>query len=293
MLVKRMAHWTLNDIPWHSFDSTKLRPDLVAIIKAASMVEYNGVDYARYLNEVFAGDEEFIRVANAWGDEEVQHGAALRKWAELADPSFDFDKCFKDFTTGYKLPQNVEASVRGSRSGELIARCVVETGTSSYYTAIGESTDEPVLKAICAKIAADEFRHYKLFYTYLKQYLDKENIGRFKRFRIALGRITESEDDELSYAFFAAHNDGKITYDRKTYGSRYMACATALYRPRHIERMTGMVFKAVGVKPSDMVGRAISSLAWRLLKRRARKLEPYRAQVMAGETSRQHSKLAA
>ncbi len=288
-----MAQWTLNDIPWHAFDAGKVRPDLAAIIKAACMVEYNGADYARYLNEVFAGDDEFAQVARQWGEEEVQHGAALRKWAELADPSFDFDRCFKDFTTGYKLPQNVKASVRGSRTGELIARCVVETGTSSYYTAIGESTDEPVLKAICAKIAADEFRHYKLFYTYLKQYLEKENIGRLKRLTVALGRITESEDDELSYAFFAAHNDGRLTYDRKVYGSRYMACAYALYRPRHIERMTGMVFKAVGIKPSDMVGRAVSALAWRLMQWRLRKLEPYRQAVISATAAHQPDKLAA
>jgi rubrerythrin len=277
-----MAHWSLDDIPWHSFDSSKTQPDLVALVKAASMVEYNGQDYARYLNEVFADDKEFHQVAEQWAQEEVQHGMALRKWAELADPSFDFDRCFKDFTTGYSLPQNVKASVRGSRTGELIARCVVETGTSSYYTAIAESTEEPVLKAVCLKIAADELRHYKLFYTYLKQYLVKENIGRVKRFSVALGRITESEDDELSYAFFAAHNDGQAVYNRETYGSRYMACAMALYRPRHIERMVSMVFKAVGVKPPDMIGRAVSGIAWRLLQRRARKLDRFRQEVISG-----------
>jgi len=55
--------------------------------------------------------------------------------------------------------------VRGSRSGELIARCVVETGTSSYYTAIADATDEPLLKTYAGHIASDELRHYKLFYT--------------------------------------------------------------------------------------------------------------------------------
>jgi len=280
-----MAHWSLNDIPWHAFDASKASPDLVSLAKAASMVEYNGQDYARYLNEVFADDEEFKPVVKQWAEEEVQHGMALRKWAELADPSFDFDRCFKDFTTGYKLPQNVQASVRGSRSGELIARCVVETGTSSYYTAIAESTDEPVLKAICLKIAADEFRHYKLFYTYLKHYLVKENIGPAKRLIVALGRITESEDDELSYAFFAAHNDGSLIYDRKMYGGRYMACAYALYRPRHIQRMVSMVLKAVGVKPPEWVDRGLAKIAWGFMSLRTRRLAGYRRQVMADAIS--------
>ena len=60
-----------------------------------------------------------------------------------------------------------EGSVRGSRRGEMIARCVVESGTSSYYSAIRDATDEPLLKEIAGRIAADEYRHYKLFYDTL------------------------------------------------------------------------------------------------------------------------------
>ncbi len=277
-----MAHWTLNDISWNDFDASKARPDLISLVKAACMVEHNGYDYARYLSEVFVGDEEFLALAHEWAVEEVQHGQALRKWAELADPAFDFDKSFAMFTTGYKLPLNVQASVRGSRTGELIARCVVETGTSSYYTAIKESSDEPVLKAICGHIAADEYRHYKLFYTTLKKYLELENIGTVKRLSVALGRITESEDDELAYAFFAAHNtDGTLVYDHKLYSNRYLANAYALYHKRHIEKMTSMVFKAVGLKPFNVIRRAVDSALWRIMQRRTQKLESYRTPMPA------------
>ena len=51
----------------------------------------------------------------------------------------------------------------------MIARCVVESGTSSYYSAIRDATDEPVLKEIAGRIAADEYRHYKLFYDTLQR----------------------------------------------------------------------------------------------------------------------------
>ena len=36
---------------------------------------------------------------------------------------------------------------------------MVEAGTSAYYTMLKDSSDEPVFKSICAKIAADELRH--------------------------------------------------------------------------------------------------------------------------------------
>jgi hypothetical protein len=83
--------------------------------------------------------------------------------------------------------------------------CIVEVGTSSYYMALSEGAEEPVLKAICLKIAADEFRHYKLFYTHLKRYLERDGVGRLRRLMVALGRIHETEDDELAYAYYAAN----------------------------------------------------------------------------------------
>lgn len=164
--------WTLDDIAWDRFDPDRVDPETVKVVKAASLVEHNGEDYATYLCNVFHDDPEFQTAARHWAGEEVQHGRALRRWAELADPTFDFDAAFKRFTAGFQLPLDAEESVRGSRAGELISRCIVETGTSSWYSAIKDGTDEPVLKEICRRIAADELRHYKLFYANLKRYLD-------------------------------------------------------------------------------------------------------------------------
>lgn len=265
-----MAGWTVDDIPWHEFEADKVKPELVSLVKAASMVEHNGYDYARYLCEVFADDMEFQKVIHQWAIEEVNHGVVLRKWAELADPTFDFDKSFEMFKNGYKLPVNVKASVRGSGCGELVARCVVETGTSMYYTAMKEYTDEPALKAVCGKIAADEFRHYKLFYDHLNQYLCKENVGFLKRFGVAVGRIAESEDDELAYAFFAAHHNGEdAQYNRKVYTKKYFSCVGKLYRKAHIDKMTSMVFKAIGLKPHTLFNTLFSYVAWNTLKLRS------------------------
>jgi len=265
-----MPQWTLEDIPWHTFDAGKASPELVSLIKAASMVEHNGYDYGRYLCEVFSDDEEFQHLAKNWAEEEVQHGRGLRKWAELADPDFDFDSSFKTFTTGYTLPLNVTASVRGSRSGELVARCMVEIGTSSYYRAIADHTEEPVLKALCAKIAADELRHYKLFYTHLKRYLDIENPSKLKRLKILLSRVAESEDDELAYAFYAAHrSSADEIYDRKTYARLYLASAGRCYQKSHVEQMVPMALKAIGLKrPQPLLTKCLGFFAWNFLQLR-------------------------
>jgi rubrerythrin len=63
---------------------------------------------------------------------------------------------------------------------------MVEIGTSTFYTSIKDATDEPLLKHICQKIAADELRHYKLFYTHLQRYQAKERLSFFTRFKSLL-----------------------------------------------------------------------------------------------------------
>lgn len=267
-----MKHWRIEDVPWDRFDPSKVEPDVVPIMKAAAMVERNGTDYAVYLNRVFADDPDFRQAADNWAVEEVQHGDALGKWAMLADPSWDFEAAFARYRAGYSLPLDAEASVRGSRTGELIARCMVETGTSSYYTAVADATAEPVLQIICRQIAADEFRHFKLFYDHMRRYLEREKISLPRRLRIAAGRITESEDDELAFAYHCGNEPPELKYDHQRCIAAYMTRAMGFYRYRHIERGMGMIFKSVGLKPRGRLSDQGAKLAWKLLQWRRKKL---------------------
>jgi hypothetical protein len=260
-----MKHWRIDEVAWDLFDPAKADPDLIPLVKAAAMVERNGTDYAIYLNRVFADDPAFQRAADSWAVEEVQHGDALGKWAMLADPSWDYPTAFARYRAGYTLPLDADASVRGSRTGELIARCMVETGTSSYYTALAEATQEPVLQQICRRIAADEYRHFKLFYDHMRRYLARENIGLLRRLRIAAGRITESEDDELAYAWHCGNEPEGQVYEHDRCTAAYMARAMGCYRFRHIERGMGMIFKAVGLPPRGRLSDISAKAAWRLM----------------------------
>ena len=264
-------HWKIDDLPWAQFNIEKVNPDTLKIIKAAALVEYNAHDYATYLCNVFPADTVFQQVAKDWSIEEVQHGQALGQWAERADPAFDFQAAVARYTAGYRVNINVEQSIRGSQAGELIARCIVETGTSSYYTALGDATEEPVLKEICRKIAADELRHYKLFYDYLKHYLANEGLSRFERLKIGLGRMQESEDDELAYAYYAANAAPDAPYDRPYYTSAYMIRAYPFYQEKHVERVVAMVFKACGFKPHTVWQGVVNRAAWWLMQKKTRR----------------------
>jgi len=272
-----MKHWHIDILPWDRFDASKVDASLLPLVKAAAMVERNGSDYGVYLNRVFADDPDFRAAADNWAEEEVQHGDALGRWAMLADPEWDYHAAFTRYRAGYQLPLDATTSVRGSRTGELIARCMVETGTSSYYSALGEVAQEPVLRQICKNIAADEFRHYKLFYDHMRRYLVREQISTLRRLRIALGRIGESEDDELAFAWHCANQPESIRFHRPSCTAAYMGRAMACYRFRHIERGTGMILKAVGLKPRGKLSGWATRLAWWLLQWRHRRLTRHAA----------------
>ncbi len=266
-----MKHWRIEDVDWGRFDLRAVDPAIVPLVKAAAMVERNGRDYALYLDGVFRDDPDFRKAADNWAEEEVQHGDALAKWAELADPGWNFTAAFDRYRAGYTVKTDADASIRGSRTGELIARCMVETGTSSYYTALAEATTEPVLKQVCKLIAADEYRHFKLFYDHMRRYLLRENLGIVKRLRVALGRIGESEDDELAYAYHCGNEPESRAYEHSRCTAAYMASAMGFYRYRHIERGTGMILKSVGLPPRGRLSIGATKFAWQLLQWRRRR----------------------
>jgi hypothetical protein len=267
-----MKHWRIEEVAWDRFDPACVDPEVVALVKAAAMVERNGVDYGTYLNRVFEDDPDFRAAADRWSEEEVQHGDTLGRWAMLADPGWDFEAAFHRYRTGYHLPLlDADLSVRGSRTGELIARCMVESGTSSYYSALGDATREPVLEQICRLIAADEFRHFKLFYDHMKRYLQRERIGLWQRLRIALSRIGESEDDELAYAFYCGNSAPQAEYRHEQAIAGYMSRTMGMYRYHHLERAVGMILKAIGLKPRGRLSSAATRGAWWLMRSRGRK----------------------
>lgn len=265
--------WTLDGIKWQRFDASKVSPDVLKVIKAAAMVERNGADYGRYLCNVFKDDPEFCDVARSWAAEEEQHGMALGRWAQLADPTFDFDKSFAAFTDMYRIPVDAHESVRGSLAGELCARCVVETGTSSFYSAIRDAVDEPVLKEICKNIAADEFRHYKLFFMHMERYAASTPFPVWERIKVALTRFQEADDDEIASAYHAG-NAVRTPYVRAEANAGYSARAFGFYQERHVRRAGNMFAQAAGLKADGLAAKLVSSVLWMVIRFRGRKFRP-------------------
>lgn len=270
-------YWSLDDIEWERFERSKVDAELLSVVKTAALVEANSPDYVAYLRGVFSEDPDFCRAVDVWGAEEAQHGEALARWATLADPSFDFKESLRRVQKdGYKLPLDAEQSVRGSRAGELIARCVVESGTTSFYSAMHDSTDEPVLKQIASCIAQDEIRHFTLFRRTLAKC--EAEMGRLplrRRFGVVFGRMAEKDDDEFAYAYYAANlaHQGGASYDREECALKYERGALGLYGFSHLATGATMTLKAIGFNAGSLLTRLAVRVTWFLLRRRLRTLE--------------------
>lgn len=261
--------WTLDDIDWQRFDADKVDGDLLKVVKTAALVEANSADYVTYLKNVFPDDPAFCAAAEQWGEEEAQHGASLGRWAEIADPAFSFERSLQAFRAGYQLNLNTDESVRGSRLAELVARSVVESGTSSFYSAIRDASEEPVLKRIAHRIAADEFAHYQLFQRHLKTYEGAERLSKLQRLRVAVTRVQEAEDEELAYAYFAANilPEGRdAVFDCSACSAAYYRLAMHLYEERHIENATRMILRAASFDPDSKIADFAARGFWRFVK---------------------------
>lgn len=261
--------WKFEDIDWSLFDPQKVNPETVRVIKAGSVVEHNGSDYELYLKNVFAGDELLQKEITAWSKDEIKHGEVLAHWVKMADPTYNFQERFKTYVEGFPIDIHAQESIRGSRGAELLTRCMVEIGTSSFYAAVSDATEEPLLKHICNKIAADELRHYKLFYTHYQRYQAHEKIPLRKRLRIALGRLFENEDDELAFAYYTANKETR-PYNRKYYTQVYGKAVYSYYQKIHVYRGMALFCKAVGLNPQGFIFKGLSFLAFTILSLKAK-----------------------
>ena len=194
--------WRIEDIDLTRIDRQKAvaNEDQLLLLCAASFIE-SGTDlYTSNLSQFYNDDPEVSAwLNNEWEPEEMQHGRALKTYIAYVWPEYDWDTAFRNFMDEYSLTCSVE-DFEKTRALEMVARCVVETGTATLYRAIGECSDEPVLKQITDNIRTDEVRHYKHFFKYFKKYNKIEGNGRLAVLGALMRRVMEIKNEDAEIA---------------------------------------------------------------------------------------------
>jgi hypothetical protein len=190
-------------MPYQALERERVKDNalLLYIVASASFVEITSDVYTRNLADFFHGDTDVVAwLKLAWESEELQHGRALKRYVEIAWPDFDWNGAYRNFLAEFIRFCSVDQLAQ-TRALEMAARCVVETGTASFYRALAEMSPEPVLGKIAAAISADEVRHYKHFYRFFLRYREYEQPSRVEVARTLWARIGEVDAEDAFYAF--------------------------------------------------------------------------------------------
>jgi hypothetical protein len=245
-------HWSLDDIPWHALwrDAVRRSEALFYMIAAASLMESATDLYTANLIECFAGDDEITSwLKDYWLPEELQHGRALRCYVATAWPDFPWGEVREGFTEEFR--PFCDEALEAARGLEMASRCVVETGTASFYTCLSHASPDPVLAILTRRIAEDEVRHYKHFYRFFCKYREIERPGRtavapalWRRLRMTGG---EDRHVVLKHVHAARHPGAR--FDEHVYRQVQTECR-ALMRPHFpVEMAVRMLLKPLALGP--------------------------------------------
>jgi len=258
--ARKERRWQLEDVDVARVNRATAANDILAfkIVTAASFIESGSDLYTRTLREFFAGDDEVVSwLARSWEPEELQHGAALRAYVEHVWPGFHWPARFLAFVEDYgRLCTAPE--LKSTRALELVARCMVEMGTSTLYRSLRGYARDPVLRRITGLIYSDEVRHYKIFYRHFRRYQRREGRSRLRVGQTLVKRLLalRSEDGRCAYRHlwdFALNRAG-LSLDA-SYRAFSRDVADVLNRYGSFDMTTRMTLKPLAL-PSSVVDTA-------------------------------------
>jgi len=263
------SHWTLADFDLSRIEHGKVRDDLVMyyLVTTACFIETAAELYTRNLIEHFPDPRAQEWLVNRWQQEELQHGRALRAYVETAWPMVDWERGYTGFFDEYSVLCTMD-ELEPSRALEMAARCVVETGTATFYTMLHDGAHEPVLKQLTGLIRQDEVRHYNYFRSFFHAYQRDERIGRLGVVRALHKRFTEVESEDAYIGFkhaWAIRHPGRSF--RGDLSESFMVDVRKLMAVHYPYRMAmQMLLQPLAIR------RSLQRLAMPLLERAARRL---------------------
>lgn len=240
--------WRHEALPYDTIDRDAMAQKRLVfyLLATASFIEITTDLYTRNLIDYYVGDGEIQGwLAEGWEPEELQHGKALRRYVETVWPDFDWEATYRRFFAEYRECCKVEL-LGPTRALEMARRCIVETGTCSYYTMIQRLSPCPVLAELAGNIRTDEAGHYRHFYGYFKRYRENEAPPRRAILKTLIGRIREIDGEDGYIAFkhvWAAVNPGQ------SFRKRHYRAFTRAVRALAVEHYPFRMAANMAMKP--------------------------------------------
>ena len=260
-----MPRWNFKDINYSEINLPAVRDNdfLFKTVAIASFIEITSSVYEENLSGFYDGDDELVSwLQDTWEVEEIQHGEALRHYVLTVWPDFDWDAAYARFRERY-LPLCTTDSFQPTKARELLARMVVETGTSTYYKALAryaEDIEEPVLGEVAQNISHDEVYHFKAFSTAFNQYNEGEKNSKADIIKVLYARLKAASDEDVEIGHhslqsgedFATFRKGIKGFARKYYP--YDMAVKMLMRPLSLNQFLEASTAATVHKALKVIG---------------------------------------
>jgi len=161
--IAEKARWKMTDLPWASFDKSKVTPELVSLIKTITIGECTTFNATRAFMDLFAEDLDFTQWIAVWLYEETKHPQALVRWLACAGEPMSEQE---------QLDARIITPMTQSQVEMLTFNIVSEIVASTLYQSFAKRVEEPLLKEIMISLGKDEARHSVGFEHYCKQYIE-------------------------------------------------------------------------------------------------------------------------
>ena len=215
------TRWSVDDLDFGNIKHAQIVDNeaLFFLVIAASFIETGSDTYAANLGEHYAGYGaigDWLR--DQWEHEELQHGMALRRYVEAVWPDFPWQTAYDSFFAEYSKLCTMD-ELYTDRRLEMVARCVVEMGTTTYYQTLRGLSDEPVLGQLLSNIRNDEVGHYKHFLKYFKELQAQRPVARWRIAGALYGRLKElrESDSDIALRHVWAHKGRYFAQEHKTF----------------------------------------------------------------------------
>ncbi len=160
------ARWSLeHDVPWHRFEPSKISDRQLQGLKMNAILEWSAMPTAEMFLRDNQDDSDFAAFVSIWFFEEQKHSLTLLEYLRRFAPAY--------------LPTEKELfAVRFSFDpapalDSLALHFCGEVRLNQWYRCARESHTEPVIRSIYELIAADEARHARAYFEYMRKAIEK------------------------------------------------------------------------------------------------------------------------
>jgi hypothetical protein len=170
-------------------------------LAAASFLETAAPRQASRLVAACAGRPDLAAwLEQVWWPQRAELGRRLRDYIEATWPEFDWNGAYEEFTDHYR-PCPATAGGAGGTALPVLALCVTAAQSALLYRALGASVDDPALRALTARAAAE----HAAFFDYLRPLYERgrrlEGLGRIASWQAAGAVCRSARDGAVAVAF--------------------------------------------------------------------------------------------